>query len=274
MRCNNELVYSIPRQEGDNTTKARIEAGYYYCNTCTEAVKAKKKQEREERKQAKKQKKENIKHLEETKVQTFDRQWRDVDEDGNLLHTKDADGVEIVNLPEHRRLMWGYITSDIRKSEAGFKTDEEDKVIRRSQIRFVVETAMNRKQEVDSAVSREEIDRKVGDEQIAEIETWKKTELKRQTNYVEKLHAKANKEWEDKPETEVERMVKEPGYRDPEGNKAPRYHLLSQESVFHKRQALRNRRIDNIQRVDKLEEKISEKNEKLVFDENQGQTTT
>lgn len=272
VRCNNELIYNTPPQKTDTTTKNRIEAGYYNCNNCTEEIKAKKKQEREKRKQAKVQKQINIKQHEETKTQSFDRLWRDVDENGLSLMTVNDQSIEIVNLPDHARLFWIYKRHDIRKPEDGFLSYEEAKVIRRENIQSIIQTAMQAKQETTNAMHNDEMTKEGGVIRLAEIELNKKNLLKRQISYVERLHAVANKEQEQLPPIDRERFVKKPGYRDPTGNKAPRNFLLSDRITFKERQVLRNRQIAIIQHVDKLENEISEKNQ-VHFDENTGALT-
>jgi len=271
--CGTELIAHSPRQEGDTTTRAKMEAGNYYCDTCTTEIREKRKQARQERKAAKKLKRDNIKLLAETKVQIFDRLWRDVDMNGEPMHTVNDKGIEIVNLPEHERLMWIYIRNNIRKSELGFKADEEDKVICRVTIQNIFQRTMTLKQEISNSLANEEITKQIANERTAEVDAWKKSQLRKQSAYVDRQHTKANKEWESRPEVNWERMVKEPGHRDPEGNKALRYHLLSEEQVFRKRQELRRRQIKNIEHTDLIEKQITDQNQKRLFEgESQGLT--
>lgn len=259
VRCNQELVYSTPAAKTDTTTKKKFEQARYHCNSCELKLKEQRNQERENNRQAKKQKQINIKQLEETKTQVFDRLWRDVDENDVPLITVDDQNTEIVNLPDAFRRLWIYIRHNIRRSEDGFLSYEEAKVIRKKQVQSITETAMQAKQEVTNAMHNDEISKVAGLVRLAEIELNKKSLLKKQTSYVEKLNRIANKEQEQLPSTDRERFVKKPGHRDPEGNKAPRNFLLSDRITFKERQAIRNRQITNIQHVDKIEDEISER---------------
>jgi len=267
-----ELVYSIPPKSSDTTTKAKMDAGNLQCKECTQRIKQERKQEREKKRLAKIEKQKNIKELEESKKQIFERLWNDVDRNGTPRHTKDDTGMKIVNLPEHIRLMWMYIKNEIRESKLGFQATDEMKVIKRGPLQNIIQHSRQERQRIQSDLARELTSKEQVDKDIADIDSWETMQIKELITYVNTLHIKANREWENKPEDEWERMVKKPGYRDPEGNKAPRYHLLSDKPTYHERRALRQRQINNINRIDKVEDQISDKNEKRLMDD--GMTST
>lgn len=272
--CGRELRYSIPKEESDTITRKKFEEGNRVCKFCAQEQSEKRKREIAEKKRLKKQQQDNIKRLEESKVQTFDRKWRDVDENGNPLMTKNDEGVAIVNLPEHIRLMWTYIKHGLRTSQSGYQTSEEMKVLRREQLQVLVQSAMQAQQRVTNDEVNDVLTKENANIARAEIELNLKIQTKRLISSVEKLHTKANREWADKPEGERERMVKEPDYRDTAGNKALRYHLLSAVEVYHKRRTLRQRQIHIIEHVDQLENQISDKNQKYLRDEGAEQASS
>lgn len=272
--CPRELIYSIPREDDDTTTKAKIDAGIYKCIICAKEAAEAKKKAREERKVARKQKQDNIKRLEETKTQQFQRAWDDRDENGNRLNTTNDKGIPIVDLVDDERLIWVYKTGDVITPSQGWLAYEEAKVMRAEQIQRIILYAQKKEQDINNEMHNSEMTRQVGEEELKKNEENKKTQLKKQVSYVNRQHSIANKKQEEIPNPQDrETFVKKPGYRDPEGNPAARYFLLSDGITYEQRRALRERAKAIIDHRDRIEKEISEKNQRH-FDEKTGALTS
>jgi hypothetical protein len=259
--CDQPLTYSVPPQETDTTTKDKIDAGNRFCKNCNAKHLAVKKSRALKKKQEKEQSDKNKQELLETKVQIFERYWHDVDKNGIPLQTVVDGGVALLNIADHRRLMWIFKKYGIKYPVDGFTPFEEARVIKRHEMEQLLESEIQQRQTIDTALQREKVSKGTAKKQHREVNKWRTIENRRLIRQVDGLHRKANKEEEQKPETEREKMVKTPGYRDPQDNPAPRYHLLNDKLTFDKRHDMRGRQIHIIEATDEYEKKIYIKNE-------------
>lgn len=271
--CERELIYSLPHEDDDTTTKARIDSGLYKCIPCTKEAAQKRKDEQEKKKEAKKEKQQQIKKLHESKTNSFERKWKDVDENGNPLNTV-IEGKRLTALLPEVRIMEIFKLYDIRNAPDGYLSYEMSNVIRGEQIAEIILTSQRQEQEMNNTIHDRLLTREEGESRLKEIEANKRAAIKRQIASIERLISLANKEYgkESVPLVARERLVTKPGYRDPQGNKAPRYFLLSDKDTYEERSNARDKRIGILNEVDKLEEQIYTKNQKH-FDEITGQVT-
>jgi hypothetical protein len=269
VRCARDLAFSVPAEAIDTITKARYDAEYYKCNTCVSEDKQKRKEEIEKKRQVKKEKQEAIKTLSESKTEAFRRFWNDQDEKGIQLHSKDNDDIPIVSLDDDERLMWVYITHGITKSESGFKADEESNTICEKELQNIIQRTMDMWTQITEDARKGRITREQESQQLRDLELYRKTLIKKQIGRVNRLHAMANKKWESKKLEEFERMVIDPNYKDPTGNKAARYHLLDDKDEYITRNARRHTQVDSIWRIDGLEKDRAYRIQKTLFPESE-----
>lgn len=288
------MIYSIPREDDDTSSKAKIDAGVHKCLICTKEATERKKKEREDKKRVKKEKQDRIVKHGESRTAIFKLQWNDLDENGNALNTtiqypfKKVDENNEVVVDENGKTVWEYATRrlivlsdesrlkytfksyDTRRAQDGFLSSEMSSIVNAEEIREIIQTAQRHEQETNKLIHDRVISREEGEERLKEIEKTKKTDLNRLKAYVERQMSLSNRNQKELPLDDREVFVTKPGYREFEGVKAPRWFLISDKDTFEEREIDRDKQIERIKDRGQLEKEVSEKNQPH-FDEITGQ---
>ena len=230
------LFYSVPPNKEIDTWTKRLEKKSDY--RCLRHVRETQKLHGSSAGRAKhKARSENIERLHQKRVTDFSKMWNNK----TITATIDSQEVPIHTLPDPDHLMWIYIKFNIRKAELGFTAREIAEVVYEDEIEYnigkkISEWRESAKDRGLTLMIREQVEPELIREYLTIKEQMQAAHTKQLVNSVRGMFAIANMTWDKKPADQWEKAVTEPGYCDPDGNTAPRYHLLSQEKTLKKRQ--------------------------------------
>lgn len=258
LRCKAEgretiLFYSEPLDKELDTWSKRLEKKSDF--RCISHVRNDAKLYRSEQGRAKHRKRsENIEQYHQRRIMKFQTMWNDktiVDDKGRL----------VINLPHHERLMWIFIRYGIRKASLGFTPAEMTEVIREADIEFdimrkISEWREDAKDRGLTLLVREQVEPELIKIYVSMREEMQESHRKRLVNSTRGLAHAANITWLQKPEDKWEKLVTDPSYKDPEGNKAERIHLLTEAETLRRRQERKMQHIEHIKEIMEQEAKV------------------
>jgi len=254
------LFYSNPPKPTDTWTKRLSNKKDYRCKDHVKSdgrlyVHSKKNKKFKERQ-------DKIEEYNRNKVLQFEKMWMDE---------------RVINLSEPKRLMEAFRLYNIRgqKDHEGFTAEELTEVIKSAEIEFSV-SAFAEKWDRDNANTITRYQRELTKSEIVRALLPFEADIKegnrrRVINSTRGTIEVANKIYEHNGV--YEKIVTTPGYRDPMGNIAHRFHLLTTEETLRRREEKKKRQIESIKATIEREAVVQEKAYKKL-QEDGGSTNT